>query len=108
MSTGRRLAPGGVRCAKGGLEPSSAWKRERRPRQFWVQRLLVRRVSTQFWMRVTMRCFGWGPSYEFNLYLGNTWPLEVVAWWFRKSSGVCEIVARTKKFQMTSFFNATE
>jgi len=23
------------------------------------------------------------------------WSLEVVAWWFWKSSGVCEIVART-------------
>jgi len=29
-----------------------------------------------------------GPSYECILYWGNTWPLEVVAWWFRKSSGV--------------------
>jgi len=25
---------------------------------------------------------GWGPSYECSLYWGNTWPLEVVAWWF--------------------------
>ena len=37
----------------------------------------------------------WGPSYECNLYQGNTWPLKVVAQWFWKSSGVCEIVART-------------
>ena len=40
----------------------------------------------------------WGANYECNLYTGNTWPLEVVAWWFWKSSGVCEIVARTDGF----------
>ena len=36
-----------------------------------------------------------GPNYECNLYWGNTSSLEVVVWWFLKSSGVCEIVART-------------
>ena len=40
----------------------------------------------------------WGPSYECNLYWGNTWPLEVVAWWFWKSSEVCEIVAHMDGF----------
>jgi len=40
----------------------------------------------------------WGPNYECNLYWGNTWPLDVVAWWFWKSSGVCEIMARTAGF----------
>ena len=29
----------------------------------------------------------WGPSCECTLYWDNTWPLEVVAWWFWKSSG---------------------
>ena len=24
----------------------------------------------------------WEPSYECDLYWDNTWPLEVVAWWF--------------------------
>ena len=28
------------------------------------------------------------------MYWGNTWPLEVVAWWFWKSNVVCEIMAR--------------
>ena len=40
-----------------------------------------------------------GPCYKCILYWGNTWPLEVVAWWFWKSSGVCKIVACTDKFQ---------
>jgi len=44
----------------------------------------------------------WGPNYECNLYWGNTWPLEVVAWWFWKSSGVCEIVARMDGFRKIS------
>jgi len=26
-----------------------------------------------------------GPSYKCSLYWGNTWPLEVVAWWFRSA-----------------------
>ena len=55
-----------------------------------------------------MRCFGRGPSYECNLYLGNMWSLEVVAWWFRKSSGVCEIVACTVKFRMIALFSVTD
>jgi len=59
-------------------------------------------------MKVMMRCFGWGPSYECILYWGNTWPLEVVAWWFRKSSGVCEIVARTTRFRKIALFSATD
>jgi len=41
----------------------------------------------------------WGPSYEYNLYWGNTWPLNVVAWWFWKFNGVCEIMARIDGFQ---------
>ncbi|QCD96358.1 hypothetical protein DEO72_LG6g1060 [Vigna unguiculata] len=41
----------------------------------------------------------WGPSYECILYWGNMWPLEVVAWWFWKSIGVCKIVARMDGFQ---------
>ena len=49
-----------------------------------------------------------GPNYECNLYWGNTLPLEVVAWSFRKSSGVCKIVARTMRFRMIAFFSATE
>ena len=40
----------------------------------------------------------WGPNYECNLYWGNTWLLDVVAWWFWRSSGVCKIVARTDGF----------
>jgi len=57
------------------------------------------RDSTQLWIEVLMRCFVGGPSYECNLYWGNTWPLKIVAWWFWKSSGVCEIVARTNGFR---------
>jgi len=53
----------------------------------------------------TMLC--WGPNYECNLYWGNTWPLEVVAWWFWKSSGVCEIVAHTARFQKIALFSVT-
>jgi len=44
-----------------------------------------------------MRCFV-GAQLQCNLYWGNTWPFKVVAWWFWKSSGVCEIVARTDEF----------
>ncbi|QCD79013.1 hypothetical protein DEO72_LG1g2650 [Vigna unguiculata] len=44
----------------------------------------------------------WGPRYECNLYWGNTWPLEVVTWWFWKSSGVYEIVARRDGFRKIS------
>jgi len=44
-----------------------------------------------------------GPSYECNLYWGNTWPLEVIAWWFWKSNGVCKIVARTDGFRKIAF-----
>jgi len=49
-----------------------------------------------------------GASYECNLYWGDTWPLEVVAWWFRKSSGACEIVAHTTRFRKIALFSATE
>jgi len=74
--------------------------------RFWVKSWIARRISTQLWMKVMMRCFGWGPNYECNLYWGNTWPLKVVAWWFRKSSGVCEIVARMARFWMIALFSA--
>jgi len=50
----------------------------------------------------------WGPSYECNLYWGNTWPLEVVVWWFRKSSGVCKIVTRMTRFRMIALFSASD
>jgi len=51
---------------------------------------------TPLWMKFLRRCFT-GPNYEYNLC--NTWPLEVVAWWFWKSSRVCEIIARTDGFR---------
>ena len=95
---GRRLAPGGARGPPSGLEPSSAQRHERRAKRFWVQSWLSMKSSSQLWMSVMMWRFGWGPNYECNLYWGNTWPLEVVAWWIKKSSGVCEIVARTTRF----------
>jgi len=47
----------------------------------------------------------WGPNYECNLYWGNTWPLEVVAWWFLQSSGVFKIVTRTDGFQKISLLS---
>jgi len=50
----------------------------------------------------------WGPSYECNLYWDNMWPLEVVAWWFWNSSGVCEIVARTTGFRKIALFSVTD
>jgi len=53
-----------------------------------------------------MLCFG--PNYECNLYWGNTWTLEVVAWWFWKSSGVCEIVARLNGFQKIALFSVSD
>ena len=40
----------------------------------------------------------WRTSYECNLYWDNTWPFKVVTWWFWKSNGVCEMVARTDGF----------
>jgi len=46
-----------------------------------------------------MRCFAGGPVTRGNLYWGNMWPLEVVAWWFWKSSGVCKIMTRTDGFR---------
>jgi len=40
-----------------------------------VQWWCVRKVFYTALSDVVMRCFGWGPSYEFNLYWDNTWPL---------------------------------
>ncbi|QCE11999.1 hypothetical protein DEO72_LG10g3238 [Vigna unguiculata] len=49
------------------------------------------------------------PHVEIDLPWPHTaTPSGVVAWWFRKSSGVCEIVARTARFQMIALFSASD
>jgi len=66
-------------------------------RQFWVQHWIVWRILDSLNGGLETMLY-WGPNYECNLYCSNTWPLEVVVWWFWKSSGVYEIVARTNGF----------